>query len=178
MFRSEINFVYFVKFIQKFVYVSSMSASTSANMDNWWLLYQSLCWESLACIVLLLSVFSLVIMLDACGCLVQPLVYLWLHQWHLLPRGKCRVAQKYRKIFRSKVYFLYFAKYTLVSEKMWPFLKLLNVCFECHSTFALELVTVRQSYLQRICCSMLHHLMVWYLVYKLPAYEHLHSTSI
>ena len=70
--------------------------------------------------MLLLSVFSLVIVLDAYGCLVQPLLYLWLRQWRLLPRGKCLVAQKFREIFRSKVYFVYFAKYTLVSENCDP----------------------------------------------------------
>jgi hypothetical protein len=57
-------------------------------------------------------------------------------------------------------------------------LQLLDACFERYSTFPLNLVSVRQPYLQRICCSMLHHLMAWYLAYQLPADERLRSTSV
>ena len=42
-------------------------------------------------------------------------------------------------------------------------LYLLDACFEHYSTFTLDLVSIRQPYLQRMCCSMLHHLMAWYL---------------
>ena len=55
-------------------------------------------------------------------------------------------------------------------------LQLFDACFKYYSTFALGLITIRQSYLQQICCSMLHHLMAWYLAYQLPADECLHST--
>ena len=57
-------------------------------------------------------------------------------------------------------------------------LQLLNACFEHYSTFALDLVSVQQPYLQHICCSMLHHLMAWYLAYQLLADERLRSTSV
>ena len=51
--------------------------------------------------MLLLSVFTSVIVLDACGYLVQPLVYLWLRQWRLLPRGtKISRNISFKSIFR------------------------------------------------------------------------------
>ena len=57
-------------------------------------------------------------------------------------------------------------------------LQLLDACFKCHSTFALDLITIRQPYLQLIGCSMIHHLMAWYLAYQLPADKCLRSTSV